>query len=103
MESTQDKLRRTLFSGDMLEMPQRYREYFNVAFMFRRKYLNFNVRSPEYTYGAAVEDMRAICEAYDNDPFLIDLLVDCYWELERCIQKEVASEDSKPKQCSMAI
>lgn len=103
MESTQDRLRKTLFSGDMPEMPQIYREYFNIAFMFRRKYLSVNVKSPENTYGAAVEDMRTICEAYDNNPFLIDLLVDCYWELERCLQKEVADVENQPKQCRMAL
>lgn len=103
METTQDKLKRSLFSCDMPDMPQKYREFFNVAFMFRRKYLNISTRSPENTYEAAVEDMRAICEAYGNDPFCMALLIDCYEDIAQSIDKETANAANQPKQCRMAV
>lgn len=78
MELNQDRLKRELFSCSMPEMPQDYREFFNVAFMFRRKYLNIAGRQLETSYESATEDMRRICEAYNNDPFCMGLLLECY-------------------------
>lgn len=84
MESTQDKLKKLLFSGPMPEMPQNYREYFNMAFAFRRKYLDMS-RSTDETFRLASEDMQLISNAYDSDPLLMGLLIECYEDIERCI------------------
>ena len=100
VELAQDRLKRALFSGDMPDMPQNYREYFNVAFMFRRKYLDIAQRQPETFYESATEDMRVICEAYDNDPFCMGLLLECYDDIVRKVEEGI---DAQPKQYRMAL
>ena len=107
MERTQDKLRRTLFSCDMPEMPQEYREFFNVAFMFRRKYIDLSKKQPESLYESAIEDMHTICEAYGNDPFCMGLLFECHDDIARKAEGERRNAEAiranQPEQCSMAI
>lgn len=103
MELTQDRLKRTLFSCDMPDMPQQLREFFNVAFMFRRKYINTLTRSPETIYESATDDMRVICEEYGNDPLCMGLLLECYDDIVRQIEKERYNAEQAPKQCSMAL
>lgn len=107
MELTQDKLKRTMFSCAMSDMPQQYREYFNVAFMFRRKYINTSKKSPESLYESATDDMRIICEAYGNDPLCMGLLLECYDDIVRQVEKESNDAEQarkkQPEQCRMAL
>lgn len=90
MESTQDKMKRTVFSGTLPEMPQNMREIFNMAFMFRRKYINIGSKSPEEVYESAIEDMRIINEAYGYDSFLLNVLLECYDDIVRSIEQRRA-------------
>lgn len=99
----QDTIKNTIFAGKMPEMPQNYREFFNVAFMFRRKYLDVSVDSAEYTYEVATKDMHTICEAYDYDPFCVGILLECYDDIVRKVEDVARHEQFKPKQVSMAI
>ena len=83
MECTQDRIKGLLFAGPMPEMPQNYREYFNMAFAFRRKYLDVASRPVEDIFKSAAEDMHVIGNAYDHDPLLVGLLIECYEDIER--------------------
>lgn len=85
MESRQEKMRQLLFAGAMPEMPQNFREFFNLAFLFRRKYLNLAGRTAREVFKSASDDMQVICNAYDGDEFLSDLLLDVYMDIERKI------------------
>lgn len=82
MESRQEQMRQLLFAGAMPEMPQNYREYFNMAFAFRRKYLDVG-RSADEIFRMASEDMQVISNAYAHDPLLMGLLIECYEDIER--------------------
>lgn len=83
MESTQERMRQLLFTGTMPEMPQNFREFFNLAFLFRRKYLNLSGHSARQVFDSASDDMQVICNAYEGDAFLTDLLLDVYTDIER--------------------
>ena len=103
----QDTIKNAIFAGKMPEMPQNYREFFNVAFMFRRKYLEIPLDRLESVYEAATNDMQTICDAYDNDPFCMGLLLECYDDIvrnaEESIRNAEKNERNRPKQCSMAF
>ena len=90
MESRQDRIRRELFSGTLPDMPQDIREFFNMAFMFRRKHIDIGSKSPDKVYEAAIEDMRIINEAYGYSPFLLNLLLECYEDIVRSIELQEA-------------
>ena len=91
MESRQDRIRRELFSGTLPDMPQDMREFFNMAFMFRRKHIIIGSKSPDIVYEAAIEDMRIINEAYDYNPFLLNLLLECYDDIARSVEAREAN------------
>ena len=76
-------MRQLVFAETMLEMPQNFREFFNMAFMFRRKYLNLTGRTAQDVFTSASDDMSIMCNAYNNDKFLTGLLLDVYEDIER--------------------
>lgn len=62
-------------------MPQRLRDIFNAAFLFRRKHQN-PVNTVEWWSATAV-DMEAIAAQFNGDPMIVDLLAACYQDIER--------------------
>lgn len=62
-------------------MPQRLRDIFNAAFMFRRKY-----QFPQNTvvfWETVSDEMTAIAAQFHGDPMIVDLLAACYCDIER--------------------
>lgn len=66
---------------NMPPMPQRLRDIFNAAFMYRRKY-QFP-QNTEAFWNAAAEEAGQIAKHFDGDPMIVDLLAACYADIER--------------------
>jgi len=67
-------------------LDQETRGLFADAYKFLDRH--WNIENTASCWLKVASDMNAICEKYDNDPFMMQLLVACYCKLERHVQCE---------------
>lgn len=83
-------LKRNLAPFTGMDKSRNYRAYYRAACDFHERH-NPPRLDAEY-WDEAAEDMSQVANAFDNDPFLIGLLVEIYTELER--EYKILKEDA---------
>lgn len=71
-------------------MPQRIRDIFNAAFLFRRTF-QFPKNTQEF-WDACYAEMQTVAVRFNNDPLMLDMLAACCKDIER--EMIINKEDS---------
>lgn len=81
---TIDAIKASIFQTPMPDMPEKLREIWQVAFMFRRKYSGLRGdENPETLFAAAWSDATFIAESYGRSETVQNLMLEVYFDIER--------------------
>lgn len=93
MTETYVRIKDALFASALPHFTEALQEKWQMAIMLRRKYLDPPDIPADELYARVIDDLHTICEAYDYDDTLVNLLLEVYDDISR--QIDPAHRDSR--------